>query len=135
LNDRSLAKLNRNELLDLLYEQQKQIEELQLKNEELTKALNDRQIRLSKVGSIAEASLALSSVFKEAQKAADLYLENVQGIVREKKFSEHVFPSVRKPEPKEETPAPAPVVEPQPVEKKPEYVGRHSKKTRSGVKR
>ena len=40
--------------------------------------LESREINMLKSGSIAEASLALTKVFEEAQKAADIYLENVK---------------------------------------------------------
>lgn len=93
MSNKSLSKLTRSELLDLLYEQEKRVEELEKRNKQLQAEVEDRKIKLSKVGSIADASMALSNVFAEAQKAVDLYLENVQGIVREKKVNEHVFPA------------------------------------------
>ena len=40
--------------------------------------LEERRIALDEVGNIAEASLKLTKVFEEAQKAADLYVENVK---------------------------------------------------------
>ena len=85
--------MSRSELLDLLYEQEKRLEELEKENEELKLEIEDRKIRISKVGSIAEASLALTKVFDEAQKAVDRYLDNVQGIVREKQTANYVFPA------------------------------------------
>ena len=98
--NKTLSKLKRDELLNLLYEQEKRIEELETKNKELQAQLDDRQIRISKVGSIADASLALTGIFKEAQKAAELYLQNVQGIVREKQTDKYVFPAKTSEQPK-----------------------------------
>ena len=92
MSNKTLSKLKRDELLNLLYEQEKRIEELESKNKQLKAQLEDKRIRISKVGSIADASIALTNIFKEAQKAADLYLENVQGIVREKETAKYVFP-------------------------------------------
>ena len=40
--------------------------------------LDDRKIAIDESGSIAEASLRLTKIFEEAQKAADLYLDNVK---------------------------------------------------------
>ena len=93
MSNKSLSKLSRKELLDLLYEQEKRLEELESRNKELEAQIEDRKIKIAKVGSIAEASLALSNVFAEAQKAVDRYLENVQGIVREKQTANYVFPA------------------------------------------
>ena len=98
--NKTLSKLKRDELLNLLYEQEKRIEELETKNKELQAQLDDRRIRISKVGSIADASLALTGIFKEAQKAAELYLQNVQGIVREKQTDKYVFPAKTSEQPK-----------------------------------
>lgn len=39
---------------------------------------SDRKILLEQSGSIAEASLRLSGIFEAAQKAADLYLDNIR---------------------------------------------------------
>ncbi len=80
MSDKSLSKYSRTELLDLLYNQQKKIEELEAENEDLKKKLEDKKIRIDGVGSIAEASLALTDIFKQAQEAADLYLENVKSV-------------------------------------------------------
>ena len=66
-NKKTLSKLNRTELLDLLYEQEKRLEDLEKENKELKTQLENRKIAISKVGSIAEASLALTKVFDEAQ--------------------------------------------------------------------
>ena len=69
MSNKSLSKLTRNELLDLLYEQEKRVEDLEKRNKQLETQLEDRRIKISKVGSIADASLALTNVFAEAQKA------------------------------------------------------------------
>ncbi|MBR0420869.1 MAG: hypothetical protein IJI66_17030 [Erysipelotrichaceae bacterium] len=156
MSNKSLSKLSRSELLDLLYEQEKRLEDLENRNKQLEAELADRKIKISKVGSIAEASLALSNVFAEAQKAVDRYLENVQGIVREKQTDKYVFPA--KPEPKpvqqqkpvqqakpaeQQKPVQQPKAQTQAkpaakpaakVPEKPAYVGRHSKGS-NGVKK
>ncbi|SDK24205.1 DNA repair protein [Streptococcus gallolyticus] len=78
LDPKQLRKLKRSDLFELLVEQAKEIEELQERVNELEETLEQRDINLSKVGSIAEAALAISKVFDEAQLAADTYLENVK---------------------------------------------------------
>ncbi len=52
----------------------------QIKNlkSDLESLRTDRKIKLREAGSIAEASLRLSGIYEAAQKAADLYLENVE---------------------------------------------------------
>ena len=140
MSNKSLSKLSRSELLDLLYEQEKRLENLENRNKQLEAELADRKIKISKVGSIAEASLALSNVFAEAQKAVDRYLENVQGIVREKKTDKYVFPAKpAEPKPVQQQPKPQSQAKPAAkpaakVPEKPAYVGRHSKGS-NGVKK
>ena len=112
-NKKTLSKLNRTELLDLLYEQEKRLEDLEKENKELKTQLENRKIAISKVGSIAEASLALTKVFDEAQKAVDRYLDNVQGIVREKQTAKYVFPA--KQVPVQQAPVQAKPVQQQPT--------------------
>ena len=114
-NKKTLSKLNRTELLDLLYEQEKRLEDLEKENKELKTQLENRKIAISKVGSIAEASLALTKVFDEAQKAVDRYLDNVQGIVREKQTAKYVFPA--KQVPVQQVPVQAKPVQQQPAAK------------------
>ena len=96
MSNKSLSKLTRNELLDLLYEQEKRVEDLEKRNRQLEAQLENRRIKISKVGSIAEASLALTHIFDEAQKAVEIYIANVQGIVKENKMSQHEFPGDQK---------------------------------------
>ncbi|MBQ7050577.1 MAG: DNA repair protein [Firmicutes bacterium] len=78
MTQREVRKLKRADLLELLIEQRKQIEQLQ---EELIAAnirLSDRTIQIEKTGSIAEAALKLNGIFEAAQKACDQYTYNIQ---------------------------------------------------------
>lgn len=75
---KQLRKLKRSDLFELLVEQAKEIEELQERVNELEGKLQRREINLSEAGSIAEAALAISKVFDEAQAAANVYLNNVK---------------------------------------------------------
>lgn len=78
MTDNELKKLNRAELLELLVEQSKKIDELQSRLDEAEAKLAGRQILLDEAGSIAEASLRLNGVFEAAEEAAKQYLENIQ---------------------------------------------------------
>ncbi len=69
--------MNRVEMLEILYEQQKRIEELEEENSRLKADLDKKTVILKESGSIANASLALTNVFEEAQKAADIYLQSI----------------------------------------------------------
>ena len=75
MTEKELKKLNRYQLLELLVMQTERADKLEKRVEELEKKLQDRSIRLSKLGSIAEASMQISEVFEASQNAADLYLE------------------------------------------------------------
>lgn len=76
MDAKQLKRLSREDLIELLLEEVK-------KNEKLVAELNDKNLKLDKVGSIAEASLAVNNVFTDAQKAADMYIENVKKIYEE----------------------------------------------------
>lgn len=78
MTDKELASLKRNELLELLLIQTRKVNELEKEIEELKAQLENRQIRIEKAGSIAEAALSLNKVFEAAQEAADQYLENIK---------------------------------------------------------
>ena len=62
--------------------------------EETKAKLEDREIRIGKVGNLAEAALELSGVFKAADDAAQLYLCNVKRIIRQQAEKQgHKLPS------------------------------------------
>ena len=129
--DRELKKLSRRELLEILIAQGRENERLQEEIRQMEARLNEREIRLAKSGSIAEAALQLSGIFEAAQRAADQYLENVSGgEIRSLPGSSTARPTVsdieREPEPK-----PEPAAEP---EKAPKQKRRAEKKTKSAPK-
>ena len=77
ITEKELRKLSKIDLFEILTRQSAEIDRL---NKELRKTkaeLENRQIMLDKCGSIAEASLEIYKVLESAQKAAELYLENV----------------------------------------------------------
>lgn len=75
MTEKDLRKLNRYQLLELLVMQTERSDKLQARLEETTRQLNEKNIQISSLGSIAEASLQLEGVFQSAQRAADLYID------------------------------------------------------------
>ncbi|MBQ1352727.1 MAG: DNA repair protein [Firmicutes bacterium] len=73
-----LLKLKKHELLKIMLKQGEEIDRLRAKVEELEKALDQRKFDLENAGSIAEASLKVTKVFEEAEKAAQIYLDNIR---------------------------------------------------------
>ncbi|MCD8241755.1 MAG: hypothetical protein LUD73_05070 [Lachnospiraceae bacterium] len=76
--DKELRKMNRTELIEIIYALQQNERTLRAENKKLQKQLNDRMLRLEKAGSIAEAALSLNHVFEDAQNAAVQYLDSLQ---------------------------------------------------------
>lgn len=74
---KELRHMSRGELIDVIYALKKQQEELAAENEELRQQLSQRELKLQKAGSIAEAAMSLNQVFEAAQQAADQYLQSV----------------------------------------------------------
>ena len=77
MTDQELKKLSRNDLLELLLDQAKEIQRLQTELEEANQKLADRRIKLDKAGSIAEAALQINDVFNAAQEACAQYMYNI----------------------------------------------------------
>lgn len=75
MTEKELRKLNRYQLLELLVAQTERADKLQAQLEEAERQLVERELGITALGSIAEASLKLSGVFQAAQEAADRYLE------------------------------------------------------------
>ena len=74
----NLSKMKKKDLLEIMLAQGKEIDALRAENAELRERLDERIFDIEEVGSIAEASLAVTNIFKEAEKAAATYLENVR---------------------------------------------------------
>ncbi len=83
MTDKDLRKLKRSELLELMLEQSREIDRLQEELEETRAALQERNLKIESCGSIAEAAAEVNSLFYAAQRAADMYLLNVQRICAE----------------------------------------------------
>lgn len=77
MTDKELKRLNRKDLLQIMIMQQKKVDSLNAELKEAKEELERRRLLSENAGSIAEASLRLNQVFENAQKAADVYLENI----------------------------------------------------------
>ena len=84
MTDKELQKLTRQDLLELLLVSKKENEALRQELEQLRGSKDEKQLRLEKIGSIAEASIVVNGVFEAAQAAADQYVLNVKRICDEK---------------------------------------------------
>ena len=76
--EKSLRRLKKLELLEIILAQSKEIDKLRGEVTTLQEALADKRLEIEASGSIAEAALRVTRIFEEAQKAADIYLENIQ---------------------------------------------------------
>lgn len=83
MTDRELKKLSRTQLLEMLLAQSKEVARLRRELEEVQAQLEDRRIRLTESGNIAEAALKLSGVFETAQEAAERYLAEISAMRRD----------------------------------------------------
>ena len=100
--DRELKKLSRAELIDIIYALKEREDDLSAQVAALEEKLAQREIQISRAGSIAEAALAINRVFEQAQAAAEDYLISV----RAGAAAGTLIPEEKKPEPVEDLPAP-----------------------------
>jgi cell division septum initiation protein DivIVA len=80
---KELRKLNRRELIDIIYQMKKNEQQMQEQIAALQAELEEKRLRLSQTGSIAEAALAVTNIFSAAQEAADLYLQEISAMKAE----------------------------------------------------
>ena len=74
---KELKKLSRRELVDIIYQLKKNEEQLREEIATLEEQLQDKHIKLSVAGSIAEAAIDITNIFQTAQRTADLYLQEI----------------------------------------------------------
>ena len=74
---KELKRLSRRELVDIIYQLKKNEQENREKIEALEEELQDKRIRVSVAGSIAEAATDITRIFSTAQRTADLYLHEI----------------------------------------------------------
>ena len=74
---KELKRLSRRELVDIIYQLKKNEQEKQEEIAALEEALQEKRIRVSVAGSIAEAATDITQIFSTAQMTADLYLHEI----------------------------------------------------------
>ena len=77
MTDKELKKLSRRELIEIIYQLKKNEQEKQEALSTLEEALQEKRIRISVAGSIAEAATDITQIFSVAQRTADLYLAEI----------------------------------------------------------
>lgn len=82
MKTKELSKLSRLEILELLLEQSKEVERLNQEINELKEKVENKPVISNELGSLAEVSLEINSILENAQKAADIYLNNVKQMNR-----------------------------------------------------
>ena len=83
MTDKEFKRLNRAQLIEIIYQLQLQVDELTGQKEALESALEDRRLRIHNAGNIAEAALELNDCFRSAQNAAEQYLSEIKAIYEE----------------------------------------------------
>ena len=78
MTDKEFKRLSRYQLIEIIYQLQLRQQELSAENERLTNALEDKRLRISEAGNIAEAALDIHNVLQSAQEAAAMYLEEIR---------------------------------------------------------
>jgi len=85
MNEKTMKKLGRSELLQLLIEYTRENEAMRDKIEEMSAELDSvknqlkvRTIAIENAGSLAEAALQVNGMIEAAQKTANQYLENIE---------------------------------------------------------
>ena len=78
MTDKEFKRLSRAQLIDIIYQLQLKNKELTADNEKLSEALENKRLRLSQAGNIAEAALEIHNIMQSAQDAAALYLEEIR---------------------------------------------------------
>ena len=80
MTERELRKLNRTDLLELMLQQSRELEQLRAELDEANQKLAKREIVMGQAGSIAEAALQLNGVFEAAESACAQYVESIQSL-------------------------------------------------------
>ncbi|MBR5283952.1 MAG: PhoH family protein [Clostridia bacterium] len=78
MTDKEFKRLSRAQLIDIIYQYQLRQDELTEENERLSKALEDKRIRITEAGNLAEAAMEIHKVMEAAQNAANHYIEEMQ---------------------------------------------------------
>ena len=83
MTDKEFKRLSRPQLIEIIYQLQLQIDKLNEEKQALKNELEDKRLRLSNAGNIAEAALEINDCFRSAQNAAEQYLNEIKAIREE----------------------------------------------------
>ena len=83
MTDKEFKRLSRAQLMDIIYQLQLQVDELNEQKKKLEKELADKRLRIDHAGNIAEAALEINDCFRSAQNAAEQYLNEIKAIREE----------------------------------------------------
>ena len=78
MTEKELKKLSRRQLLELLLVQTERADLLQKQLDDARRKLDDRSVAIVESGSLAEAALKLGGVFEAAERAVEIYQENLR---------------------------------------------------------
>ena len=78
MTDKEFKRLNRSQLVDIIYQLQLQVDQITEEKHQLEQALADKRLRLSQAGNLAEAVLEINDCFRSAQSAAEQYLSEIK---------------------------------------------------------
>ena len=78
MTDKEFKRLSRSQLIEVIYQLQLKQDELMADNKKLAQALEDKRLRISEAGNIAQAALEIHNVMQAAQDAAAHYLNEIQ---------------------------------------------------------
>lgn len=83
MTDREFRRLSRAELIDIIYELQKNEARLHAELREMREKLEERNWKFSRCGSLAEAAAQVNGLFEAAQRTAESYLEQLRRAAQE----------------------------------------------------
>ena len=83
MTDKEFKRLNRVQLIEIIYKLQLEVDALTKQNKSLENALEDKRLRINNAGNLAEAALEINNCFVSAQNAAEQYLNEIEEIRKE----------------------------------------------------
>lgn len=83
MTDKEFKRLNRAQLIEIIYQLQLQVEELTEQKQALEAALADKRLRINNAGDLARAALEINECFVSAQNAAEQYLNEIKEMHQE----------------------------------------------------
>lgn len=76
--DQDVRRLGRAELIEIIYQLQKSEQALQKRVQSLEAELEQRNLRVNKAGTLADAAAAVTDLLATAQQTADVYLDEIR---------------------------------------------------------